>query len=151
MSVRYMNAIRLTNSLVAEWLKDFMFKDDPEREHKANEIARAFGDSHRHLSHSRMIGIDQAVALGLRVRDIREDPELYRRVWDVYMSITHTFDGTGAVKIVENHLGECVVLIAQNVAVRIPIAPAREIGEPSDPPGQPAPRPNRQQRRHPNW
>lgn len=112
-------AIDLSRKLVSDWLRDYMFFGEVDGPSKADRIATALGDTKEHKSHGRRIGIDEARALGLKVFDLREDPELQKRVWALYCAVLHTFNGTGAFKIVENHLGVCVARDHHQLGVQL--------------------------------
>ena len=64
------NAIDLTKKLVETWLNKYMFKDEQEREKKAEEIAKTFASNNLHLSHKKMIGIEEIKGLGIKVIDM---------------------------------------------------------------------------------
>ncbi len=142
------NQLKLAHDLVAEWLEKYMFAADPNGKTKAETISSFFADSHQHLSHGRSIDMVQAKDLGLAVLDMSTDPELNGRVWDLYLAISITFDNTPAVKIVENDLGDCVVLLGRQM--EIPVAALQPTPPGSGPqhPVLPLPAgPNRGQRR----
>ena len=54
------------------------------------------------------------------VRDLEKDQTLQDLVLSVHHATMHTFAGTGAVKIVENHLGRAFVKVAQVIQVQVP-------------------------------
>jgi hypothetical protein len=138
------NAIELTRSLVSKWLETYMFAGRTDARERAAEVSDALANSRRHLSHGRMIGLDDALALNLNVIDSRDFPELQRKVWDLYVAIQLTFKKTGAVKIVENQRGDAVIDVVQ--AVHIAMSATPDQGS-VPPPSQSNPPLNRQQRR----
>ncbi len=99
------NSIRLSNELVENWLKKYMFKDDNESDEKAREISRYLSDHKNFLSHDRHIGIEEAKSLGLKISNLEDDQTFQDLILSVFHATTHTFGGTGAVKIIENHKG----------------------------------------------
>lgn len=133
----------LAESFVAGWLERFMFKDDDERDAKAKAAAAWFANFSEFKSHGRRVSRDEARRLGLKVIDLEEDPALQDAMLSVHHAVQHTFTGTGAAKIIENHHGRAWLAMAQIIQL-----------VPGPPPGQPSPPttrgPNRQERRHPN-
>ncbi|MBY8989419.1 MAG: serine protease [Candidatus Lokiarchaeota archaeon] len=99
------NSIRLSKELVENWLKKYMFKDDNDGDEKAKQISQYLSDHKNFLSHDRHIGIEEAKGLGLKISNLEDDQILQDLVLSVYHATTHTFGGTGAVKIIENHEG----------------------------------------------
>lgn len=93
----YEQARELSISLLKEWLVKYKFRDwretetrklavteDMKRE-RAEEIAKALGDTERWHSHSR--GISMAVldrGLNLQIDDLEKTPEVYRKLRDYY-------------------------------------------------------------------
>ncbi|MGW5254168.1 SDH family Clp fold serine proteinase [Streptomyces sp. NPDC004012] len=100
----------LGRELVCEWLKSYMFADDPDREAKSLEIARFFADADLHKAHGRGIDRDLARSQGLVVTDLEDDQVLQDLVLSVFHATTHTFTGTGTIKIIENHAGRAFVI-----------------------------------------
>ena len=93
----------LSRTLVAEWLERYMLHGDARA---ARGAAQVLGDYEQFKSPTR--GIDRAKLreLGLKILDLEDDQKLQDLVLSVHHSISHCMDGTGAVKIVENHLGK---------------------------------------------
>jgi len=114
------NALNLAQDLVSRWLTQYMFRDDKEAERKAKAIAAALADHKSFRSHSRHISRDQVKSLGghgLVVDDLEVDQGFQDAVLSVFHATIHTFAGTGAVKIVENHMGRAYVKLAGVVVV----------------------------------
>jgi len=101
------NAAQLSETLVAEFLAEWMFAGEVAAE-KATEIAHWLGDDTEHLSHSRPLMRDQLREHGIKVADLEEEPELQDAVLTVHHWFTHTFGGP-AIKIIENHLGRAYI------------------------------------------
>lgn len=96
----------LSKQLVAEWLKAYMLKDNPEQ---ADEVATWLADDQVHLSHERAITRDQLREHGLNVSDLEDDQDLQDAVLTVHHTMMHTLSSTGAFKIIENHLGRAFI------------------------------------------
>jgi hypothetical protein len=109
-------AIKLSNKLVAEWLRTYMFKDDTKQRarYKADKISKYLTDK-KHLSHSRAITVDELKKRGLKIKSANEiSPEFSTAIEDLRISIEITFSTTGAVKFFENKEGKGVFqLVAQ--------------------------------------
>lgn len=125
-------AQQLSEELVAQWLEAYMFAADPDRQGKAAVVAAALANHALFKSHGRFIGREQSRNLGLTVEDLEADPDLQDLVLSIFHATTHTFNATGALKIIENHQGKAFVKAQQVTRVALPI------GQPQLPP-QPAP------------
>lgn len=133
--------IRLSQEVVAGWLKDYMLShpdagiDGTERDRVAQCIAEYFGSEEaydRFRTHERPIRVEELEPIrGLRVRYLESDDELQDAVLSIYHALDLTFNGP-AIKIVENHLGARYVTIRQQVQL--------QVGPPPHPP-QPGPVP----------
>jgi len=135
----------LGESFVARWLERYMFKDEPDAVAKAKDAAAWFADFKQFQSHGRRVSRDDARQLGLRVLDLEADGELQDAMLSVYHAIHHTFTGTAASKIIENHHGRALIHMVQQMVVAQQQAPNPGLPRP----GQPAlpPALNREQRR----
>jgi ATP-dependent protease ClpP protease subunit len=134
-------AEELSRRLVREWLSEYMLAGDPDAKRKAAAIARYFASYKKHQSHGMGIDRDQARAVGVNVADLEADPKLQDAVLSVHHAAMHTLSSTGAVKIVENHLGKAFVKSQQTMQVQVPmIAPVPGgPGAPGASPPVPAP------------
>ena len=107
--------------MVSGWLQRFMLATYPSSAAKADEIANWFTDYDNFGSHGERVGRDQPRALGLRVEDLETDHQLQDAVLSVHHATMHTFSGTGAVKIIENHHGRAWIRsAARAVPARLP-------------------------------
>jgi hypothetical protein len=91
---------------VQEWLARYMFKEDPDRDVLATEIASWLGNAQEHLSHGRPITYNVAREHGLKIRLLEDDPDLQEKVLSLFHSIVGTFEVTTCAKFVENHKGK---------------------------------------------
>ncbi len=100
------NATELSEQLVFEWLKSYMLEGN---EDKAKEIASYLSDHTKFKTHGRYINREDAKDLGLSIEDLENDQEFQDLVLSIFHATTHTFNGTGAVKIIENNLGRAFI------------------------------------------
>ncbi len=107
------NAEELSRRLVAEWLEAYMFDGVDGGAAKAELIAAFFADHNRHKSHGLGIGRDEVRRQGVVVDDLETQREVQDAVLSVFHATTQTMQATGAVKIVENHLGHRFVRSVQ--------------------------------------
>jgi len=114
------HANNLSQTLVTEWLEKYMFAHYEKRKEKSREIAHKLLDHAFFKSHGRHIGREQAKSFGLIISNLENDKTLQDLVLSVFHATTHTFDGTNAVKIIENHLGIAFVKQFQAIAVQVP-------------------------------
>lgn len=98
------SADALSKQLVAKWLEAYMFKNEPNRKRKSQDIADWLGDDHTHLSHQRPITREELRSKGLKITDLETDPLLQDAILSVHHCVMHTFGMTPAVKLVENNL-----------------------------------------------
>ena len=133
---------RLASDMVAGWLERYMMAGDENAAEKSRGIADWFADYESFRSHGRRVGRDQARAVGLTVVDLEENSELQDAVLSIHHATMHTFAGTPAQKIIENHHGRAWVRIG--AAVQIPADPAPLNISPAN---EPPPRGTRSERR----
>lgn len=107
--VQCQNALDLSQQLVSEWLEAYMFRNAEGAKEKASKIAGILADHQKFKSHGRHIDREKARGFGLTISNLEEDQELQDLVLSVFHSTTHTFSGTGAVKIIENHKGKAFI------------------------------------------
>lgn len=142
------NANRLSEELVRGWLETYMFKNDRNRKKKAKDIGKWLSKHGHFKSHSRHIPRDELERQGLQIEHLEIDQIAQDLFLSVLHATTHTFSGTNAVKIIENHMGKAFIKKAQPVVVQIPggapgpglpatIAPQRpSLSETPSPPGK---------------
>ncbi len=111
------NAIDLSNQLVSEWLESFMFSGEKDADKKSTQIAKYLSDHKKFKTHGRHIGRDKAKEIGLIIEDLEQDQQLQDLVLSVFHATTHTFGGTGPIKIIENHLGRAFIKQQQMVLI----------------------------------
>jgi hypothetical protein len=131
------NALELSEHFVSTWLARYMFADLINREEanqRAGQIAKDLANHQQFMSHSYHIDRDRARSLnagqGLIIDDLETNQVFQDDVLSVYHATMHTFNGTPAVKIIENHLGRAYVKRASLPAAQIippqqnpPVAP----------------------------
>lgn len=110
----------LAVTMVSTWLKQYMFAHDNDAETKASAIADWFADYESFQSHGRRVSPDEAIEKGLKVIWLEDDQKVQDAVLSVHHATMHTFSGTPAVKIVENHHGRAWVRMSGQVLVQAP-------------------------------
>lgn len=113
------NAIKLSQTLVKEWLEKYMFAGDPSAEEMADQIAKKLSDHKDFKSHGRRIMLARAKDMGLKIEMLEQDQELQDLVLSVYHAVTHAFSGP-AVKIIENHQGRAFIKVKQQLHIQVP-------------------------------
>lgn len=101
-----MDSIRLSDALVTEWLKDYMFAgetNDDDKQKKVNKIVKKLNTNNK--SHSRHFTFDFCKSLGLKVVALEDDQLLQEAVLSVHHAFIITIDATNAKKLIENHKG----------------------------------------------
>ncbi len=136
-------ATKLSQSLVKEWLADYMLKGQPRAKQKAARIARTLANHAAFMSHGRFIGRDQLRKLGLVVDDLEANQNVQDAVLSVFHACTHSFGATPAVKIIENHLNKAFVKVQQVMTMQmpafIPVQPPMMTPQPFPQPPTPLP------------
>ncbi len=119
-------AIKLSNKLVRDWLKKYMFKGDPKGTYKAAKISKFLTDK-KHLSHGRAIDVDQLKSKDAKIKRAKEySDDLGEAIEDLRISLEVTFANTGVIKMFENQNGKGLFQVVKQVILQ---------------PGQPFPAP----------
>jgi hypothetical protein len=128
----------LARSLVGDWLARYMFAhiaDPADRAARAATVANHFANHANFKSHGRFVDRAAAKALNVVVDDLETDAALEDAVMSAFHATTHTFNGTGAVKLVENHAGRAFIKTSRQVVMQ------QQVPVPAQPPAPPAPPP----------
>jgi len=121
------NASKMSEELVRGWLEAYMFRADHDREEKAKTISSWLGNHANFKSHSRHIQRKDLADKGLKLEHLENDQQTQDLFLSVFHATTHTFSGTSATKIIENHLGKAFIKMAAMAQVMVP-------GPPNQPP-----------------
>ncbi len=124
------NASDLAEDLVRGWLAAYMFRNEGKGKSKAKSIARWLSTHSHFKSHGRPISREELQAQGLNVTALEADQTAQDLILSVFHATSHTFSQTGAVKIIENHLGKAFVNMVQMIVQQ---APANVIAQPAKP------------------
>lgn len=117
------NAIAYSEERVRDWLVAYMFKRRENKDALAEAAASELADHRKWKTHGRPLTRDGLRKdLGLRIKDLEADQELQERVLTVYHAFMHTFAGTAAYKIIENHLGRSFIKLSRPVSIGGPEA-----------------------------
>jgi hypothetical protein len=115
------NAIKLSKTLVTEWLSTYMLRGKTKAKYKASLIS-SYLASPKHLSHGRSIDILKLKQKGVNIQYTNEvNPDITEAVQDIYLTLSMTFMRTGAYKIYENHLGKGFYRTIQVTVIPNPI------------------------------
>lgn len=102
---------KLSAEKVESWLAQYMFHGT--NPSKAQEIAQWLANFAEHKTHGRPIGIELARSKGLNVTPLEADQQLQEAVLSVFHATMVTFQATGCLKVVENHLGKGHYIVVQ--------------------------------------
>ncbi|HHT9153706.1 MAG TPA: SDH family Clp fold serine proteinase [Candidatus Hypogeohydataceae bacterium YC40] len=114
--VQCQEAKKLSEDLVKEWLAKFMFTEEKDANDKATRVAGKLSDHSLFKSHGRHISRDKAEEMGLKIQKLEDNPYEQDAFLSIFHATTHTFNGTPAVKIMENHMGKAFI----NAQVQVP-------------------------------
>ena len=106
--VQCQEALDLSKELVQTWLEEYMFEDLPDAYNKALDTAEWLTNQDNFKSHGRHISRCD-LEKRLCITHLEDDGQLQDLILSVFHATTHTFSGTPAVKIIENHLGRAFV------------------------------------------
>ena len=110
-----MDAIDLSGQLVEEWLGSCMFDKNSDDDKKViNHIVNSLNEHDNSKNHGRHLNIDFCKRLGLKIIPLEDDPELQDLVLSIHHAFVITFDGSTAIKIIENQNGKRMVLNINN-------------------------------------
>jgi len=104
------NTIELSKEIVMRWLENWMFKNDPKKKEKAEQIAKWLSDTNLHKTHGRPIDIKLARNQGLIINALEDDDELQEKVLSVFHAAMVTHLVSNCVKFIENQNGKGVFL-----------------------------------------
>lgn len=112
------NAVKWAEEMCIEWLRDNMFSSLPDKDQKATAVISALSSHSKTYSHSRHISANDLKALGLKIvmlEDLNKSPledckDLQDCVLTIHHAYMHTFSNSTAIKIVENHLGNAMII-----------------------------------------
>ena len=129
--VRCESALAMSKELVRQWLQQYMFKELTERRERAESVSAWLASHQQFKSHGRHLPRAELIDQGLIVTPLETDESLQDMSLSVFHATTHTFTGTPAVKIVENHTGRA--FIKQEIVHTAPGLPVGIGGQPVPP------------------
>jgi len=115
------HAIDLAKSLVKNWTKTYMFRDDAEAELKSDAICAYLGSHANFKSHARAVKIPDLLPLGVKVMDLSTQPDFALAVEELYCCIDILFSNSPVYKIFENSKGDTLVRQQQQVLIPGPL------------------------------
>lgn len=111
-------AIKWSENIVKQWLCENMFSQDADCDSKANVVVSQLGSHEDTFSHARHIHINECKKMGIVVSELENlDPrqkseckDIQDCVLTIHHAYMHTFSNSPAVKIVENHMGNAMII-----------------------------------------
>ena len=116
-------SISYGQTLVEQWLKNFMFSGYSNSAALASEIAKHFGGN-QHGSHGRRISRDEARVKHLKVIDLEDDQHLQEQILTLYHLSTIAFEMGPATKSIMSSNGRLWVKNMQMEVVAQPVSQA---------------------------
>lgn len=113
-------AIDWADSIVRKWLEENMFSEYADAEDRAKAVVSHLSSHNVTYSHSRHIHIEELRKLGVKVtpleglddRAIKDCKDLQDCVLTIHHTYMHTFGSSNAIKIIENHMGQAMIINA---------------------------------------
>lgn len=130
------NAIALSKTLVTDWLAKYMFRALADGPAKAAQIADYLADHSNFKSHGRRVKLEHLQMKGVAVKNLRDDPELYRAIWELYCAIDILLTNTPTFKVFYNSTNTAMVRQNAPTAAMVPLP--FPFPFPPGAPGQPA-------------
>lgn len=121
-------ALDMSRELVKMWLETYMFKGMNDRDKRARSVSKWLSNHKNFKSHSRHVSRTDLEAHQMSIFRLENDVNLQDFSLSVFHATTHTFTGTPAVKIVENHTGRA--FIKQHIQVGIGSEKPQRSGRP---------------------
>lgn len=112
------NAIALSKELVSRWLSRWMLAGLRNGNQAARRIAKALAAHQRMRTHGRPLDAQYLRSLGMVIDALESDQQLQEKTLTVYHAAMHTFSGTAATKIIENHNGRAFIKLSQEVILQ---------------------------------
>ena len=111
-------AIKWSEKIVKKWLIENMFSEHNKKNEAAAKVVESLSSHSNTFSHSRHIHSAELEELGLKItalegldcRKIGDCKDLQDCVLTIHHSYMHTFEKSTAIKIVENHTGQAMIL-----------------------------------------
>lgn len=102
-------AIKWSETMVSDWLKNNMFAADKDKDTKVSRIINFLGSHNATLSHSRHIHMQELQGMELVIEEMEQDQELQDRILSVHHSAIISITQTKTTKIIENNLGKAFI------------------------------------------
>jgi len=111
-------AMKWADTIVTEWLEQNMFSASPSPKDAAKQVVDSLSSHNTTFSHSRHIHSDELKKLGLKItmledldnREIKDCKDLQDCVLTIHHSFMQTMASSNVLKIVENHLGQAMII-----------------------------------------
>lgn len=110
-------SIDMSKEKVKNWLIEYMFKDESNKQDYAEEVAEWLGNFNNHKTHGKPISIKEAKAHKLNIIALEDDKTLQDLVLSVYHATQVTFQFSSCLKLIENQNGHGWYM---NIAVQPP-------------------------------
>lgn len=99
------NALDYSESMVANWLNQYMFRNEQDPAQLSKDVAHYFNDASKHKSHGRRIDRDEARSIQVKVDDLEADQNLQEAVLTAYHLMTIAIENSMSVKILSSDIG----------------------------------------------
>ena len=113
-------ALEMSRELVENWLSKYMLKGNDKQ---AKEIANWLSNNKLFKTHNRRLSRNQLEEAGLKIQHLESNQKEQDLFLSVFHATTHTFCGTPAIKIIENHQGKAFVQRTFTPPIFIPKKP----------------------------
>lgn len=108
------NALNWSKQLVTDWLATGMFVNDPNPVTTATNASDILTNYALNKSHFRHLDLDTCEKIvGLKIVELEKNQKLQDLLLSVHHSYMHTFSSSPAVKIIENHKGQAMVIMGE--------------------------------------
>lgn len=117
-------AISWSESMAKEWLSKNMFAENPNKESISEKVVAHLSSHEKTFNHAKHIHRDECKALDLKIIDLEKMETSFDELGDckdiqdcvltIHHTYMHTFSNSNGLKIIENHLGNAMILSNRN-------------------------------------
>jgi hypothetical protein len=103
-----LDAISVSSKLVNEWLQNYMFSEESDKEGKAQRVTNSLNTNTG--SHSMHFGYKECEEIGLHVKELESDNQIQDSVLSIYHSVQICGSQTPMCKIITNQDGKSYII-----------------------------------------
>lgn len=103
-------ALKMSQSMVTDWLSRYMFHDEPGAMDRAEKIAATLCDHNESAMHGRHFSYSKLRTFGLKIQLIEDDDKLQDAILSLHHAYMITFQRSPIIKVIESSNGNAWVI-----------------------------------------